>query len=52
VGGQYWGPNGFMEVRGTPALAQIAPQAMDRTTWSRLWTVSEELTGITYPPLA
>jgi len=52
VGGQYWGPNGFMEVRGTPALAQIAPQGMDRATWSRLWTVSEELTGFTYPPLA
>ncbi len=52
VGGQYWGPNGLLEVRGAPALAQISPQALDRTTWERLWTVSEQLTGVTYPPLA
>ena len=52
VGGQYWGPNGLLEVRGAPALAQIAPQALDRATWERLWTVSEALTGVTYPPLA
>jgi NAD(P)-dependent dehydrogenase (short-subunit alcohol dehydrogenase family) len=52
VGGQYWGPDGFMEVRGTPTLAKIAPQGLDRGVWSRLWTVSEELTGVTYPPLA
>ena len=52
VGGQYWGPDGLMEVRGKPALAQIAIQAQDREVWSRLWTVSEELTGVTYPPLS
>ncbi len=52
VGGQYWGPNGLMEVRGTPALAQISTHAQDREVWSRLWTVSEELTGVTYPPLS
>lgn len=51
VGGQYWGPNGFMEVRGTPTLAKIAPQGLDRAVWARLWTVSEELTGVIYPPL-
>ena len=50
-GGQYWGPDGFLEVRGEPALAKSAPQALDRATWLRLWTVSEELTGVTYPPL-
>ncbi len=52
VGGQYWGPDGLMEVRGKPALAQIATQAQDREVWSRLWTASEELTGVTYPPLS
>ena len=51
TGGQYWGPDGMMEVRGNPALAQMAPQAQDRATWSRLWQVSEALTGVTYPPL-
>ena len=51
-GGQYWGPDGFMEIKGKPALAKSAPQALDRATWLRLWTVSEELTGVTYPALA
>ncbi len=52
VGGQYWGPDGLLEARGKPVLAKIAPQGLDRATWERLWTVSEELTGVTYPPLA
>ena len=52
VGGQYWGPNGLLEVRGAPALAQISPHALDRTAWEKLWTVSEQLTGVTYGPLA
>ena len=52
VGGQYWGPDGLLEVRGAPALAQISPQALDRVVWERLWTVSEQLTGVTYAPLA
>ena len=50
-GGQYWGPDGLLEVRGDPALAQISPHAQDRQVWSRLWSVSETLTGVTYPPL-
>ena len=50
-GGQYWGPDGFKEVRGTPALAKLSPQATDRQAWARLWRVSEELTHVTYPPL-
>jgi NAD(P)-dependent dehydrogenase (short-subunit alcohol dehydrogenase family) len=52
TGGQYWGPDGLLEVRGNPALAKIAPQGEDRETWGRLWTVSEELTGVVYPALA
>jgi NAD(P)-dependent dehydrogenase (short-subunit alcohol dehydrogenase family) len=51
IGGQYWGPDGIMEVRGVPALAKLAPQAKDKAVWSRLWTVSEALTGVVYPPL-
>ena len=52
LGGQYWGPSGFMEIRGAPALAKIAPQAQDKESWTRLWAVSEQLTGVAYPPLA
>ena len=51
-GGQYWGPDGFMEVRGSPRLAVISPQGMDRAVWARLWGVSEELTGVVFPALA
>ena len=50
-GGQYYGPDGFGETaRATRKL--VAVQAHNRTTRTssgRLWTVSEELTGVTYP---
>ncbi len=49
--GQYWGPDGFREVRGAPRLAAIAPQARDTAVAARLWSVSEELTGVVYPSL-
>lgn len=52
AGGQYWGPDGFMEGRGAPALAKLAPQAQDRAVWARLWEVSETLTGVRFPSLA
>ena len=51
-GGQYWGPDGVLEVRGNPALAQISPHAQDRAAWLRLWEESERLTGVAYSPLA
>ena len=50
-GGQYWGPDGLLEIRGAPALARLAPQALDRAAWSRLWAASEALTGVAYPAL-
>ena len=51
-GGQYWGPDGLLEIRGTPAPGRISASARDRDTATRLWRVSEELTGVHYPPLA
>ncbi len=51
-GGQYWGPDGFREIKGDPALAVISPHALDHATWQRLWTVSEQLTGVRYPALS
>ncbi len=47
--GDYWGPDGFMEIRGAPARARIWPHARDRADWRRLWSVSEDLTGVKYP---
>jgi NAD(P)-dependent dehydrogenase (short-subunit alcohol dehydrogenase family) len=49
VGGQYYGPNGFREVVGHPVLVTSTDQSHDRTIQDRLWTVSEELTGVTFP---
>ena len=48
-GGQYWGPDGFREMRGYPELATSSEQSRDKAIQDRLWTVSEELTGVTYP---
>ncbi len=50
-GGQYWGPDGLLEVRGDPKLAKLSSRAQDREVWARLWTVSEQLTGVTYGSL-
>jgi hypothetical protein len=48
-GGGYYGPNWLSETRGYPVAARILPQAMDRGVASRLWVVSEELTGVMFP---
>ncbi|WP_167759427.1 SDR family NAD(P)-dependent oxidoreductase [Mycobacterium sp. PS03-16] len=48
-GGQYFGPNGFGEQRGYPVLVQSIGRSHDEAAQRRLWTVSEELTGVTFP---
>ena len=48
-GGQYIGPDGFGEAGGYPKVVQPRPQALDEQAGRRLWTVSEELTGVVYP---
>ena len=48
-GGQYYGPNGFREFRGYPEVVSSSKQSHDVAIQERLWTVSEELTGVTYP---
>jgi NAD(P)-dependent dehydrogenase (short-subunit alcohol dehydrogenase family) len=47
-GGDYYGPNGFREVRGYPKLAQSSDLSHDDKLQQRLWEVSEELTGVRY----
>ena len=48
-GGQYWGPDGFREMRGYPELVTSSEQSRDVAIQERLWTVSEELTGVKFP---
>ena len=49
AGGQYYGPRGLFGARGYPKLAQSSRQSHDTGIQRRLWTVSEELTGVTFP---
>lgn len=48
-GGQYFGPDGLGEQRGHPKLVSSSAQSHDEDLQHRLWQVSEELTGVTYP---
>jgi NAD(P)-dependent dehydrogenase (short-subunit alcohol dehydrogenase family) len=48
-GGQYYGPGGFRETRGYPTLVQSSSQSHDADVQRRLWAISSELTGVTYP---
>ena len=49
IGGQYYGPAGFRELRGWPRVVESSTQSHDAEIQRRLWSVSEELTGVTYP---
>jgi NAD(P)-dependent dehydrogenase (short-subunit alcohol dehydrogenase family) len=49
VGGQYYGPGNPGELRGYPKLVTSSPASHDQATQERLWSVSEELTGVTFP---
>jgi len=51
-GGEYIGPDGFLGIKGFPVVETPKPQALDVTVAKRLWTVSEQLTGVVYPPLS
>jgi len=48
-GGDYYGPDGFMEFRGNPTHVDVIDEAKDPEVARRLWEVSEELTGVRYP---
>ena len=47
-GGDYYGPNGFMESRGHPKKVNSNERSQDQAVSEQLWQVSEELTGVTY----
>jgi len=49
LGGQYYGPDGFGQVRGYPRSVTSSPESYDLTVQQRLWAVSEELTGVRFP---
>jgi NAD(P)-dependent dehydrogenase (short-subunit alcohol dehydrogenase family) len=48
-GNSFAGPGGFMEQRGAPKLVSRTGAALDMDVARRLWDVSEQLTGVTFP---
>jgi NAD(P)-dependent dehydrogenase (short-subunit alcohol dehydrogenase family) len=47
--GEYIGPDGLLQMRGTGAKpGKPMRKALDQANASRLWDVSQELTGVTY----
>ena len=51
-GGDYFGPGGFMEMRGYPKKAGSNDRSRDQEAAAKLWDVSEELTGVHYGALS
>lgn len=47
-GGEYFGPNGFMELRGYPVEVKSNSLSRDEKIAAKLWQVSENLTGIKF----
>jgi NAD(P)-dependent dehydrogenase (short-subunit alcohol dehydrogenase family) len=49
LGGQYYGPRGFAGMSGYPKVVRSSKQSHDAELQSRLWAVSEGLTGVGFP---
>jgi NAD(P)-dependent dehydrogenase (short-subunit alcohol dehydrogenase family) len=49
AGGSYVGPDGLGEMRGHPKLVGSSKAAQDQAVAGRLWTLSEQLTGVSSP---
>lgn len=47
-GGRYYGPSGFRELVGHPVLVRSNRKSHDVAVQQRLWSVSEELTGVRF----
>jgi len=47
-GGEYFGPISVMETRGYPGIVKSNRRSYDKKLAMRLWSVSEELTGIKF----
>lgn len=46
--GSYWGPSGFMGMKGTPEKAKKPSAALDDNACRKLWEISEKLTGVSF----
>jgi NAD(P)-dependent dehydrogenase (short-subunit alcohol dehydrogenase family) len=48
TGGQYFGPQGWNEFKGPPGPGKIEARASDPKISAKLWTASEEMTGVAF----
>jgi NAD(P)-dependent dehydrogenase (short-subunit alcohol dehydrogenase family) len=48
-GGEFYGPSGIAEARGAPKRVRAVRRAYDEEVARRLWDVSEQVTGMTFP---
>ncbi|MCJ1713905.1 SDR family NAD(P)-dependent oxidoreductase [Curtobacterium sp. VKM Ac-2922] len=46
--GEYWGPGGPLQLRGSAAIVRAEPRAHDRTVAARLWLASEQASGVAF----
>lgn len=49
LGGRYYGPGGLFELQGHPKVVASSDRSHDVDAQARLWSVSEELTGVVFP---
>ncbi len=47
-GGDYYGPGGWMEIKGYPVKVKASRAARNERDAEQLWKLSEEITGVTY----
>jgi NAD(P)-dependent dehydrogenase (short-subunit alcohol dehydrogenase family) len=50
-GGEYYGPSGIGESRGHPKLVTSTSMSRDPELAARLWSISQDLTGVRYDAL-
>jgi NAD(P)-dependent dehydrogenase (short-subunit alcohol dehydrogenase family) len=48
AGGDYYGPSGFLQMRGYPKRIDMVKRARNADDAARLWEISEDLTGMRY----
>lgn len=49
VSGDYWGPGGFLELRGDPKRVKATPAVTSAARGAALWSAAETLTGVRFP---
>jgi NAD(P)-dependent dehydrogenase (short-subunit alcohol dehydrogenase family) len=49
IGGTYYGPDGFLQFTGDPVVVRSSARSHNGEAQRRLWALSEQLTGVSYP---